>query len=109
MPFELLPIVEGGDSHPCGCCSPSRTQLCKDSRIAVGFGDARLTKDGETVWQESGHEWDECMTVEEAEEIARLDPDHDWRIVLHGPLRGATYQRQGDMAWLMVEKNEGFA
>jgi hypothetical protein len=49
------------------------------------------------------------MTVAQAEELAKADPDHDWRIVLHGPLRGMTYQRHGDTQWMLVEKNEGFA
>jgi hypothetical protein len=70
---------------------------------------AALMKDGEYVWMEHNHEWDKCMTVAQAEELAAADPDHDWRIVLHGPLRGSTYQRHGEMQWMLVEKNQGFA
>ena len=33
----------------------------------------------------------------------------DWRIVLHGPLSGRTYQRHGPGRWMLVEKSEGFA
>lgn len=84
-------------------------QLCKESRISVGFGCAALTKDGEYVWMEHNHEWDDCMTVEQAEELAAAEPDPDWRIMLHGPLRGSTYQRHGKMQWMLVEKNNGFA
>lgn len=75
----------------------------------MGFGMAALTKDDECVWMEQNHEWDECMTVAQAEELAAADPDHDWRIVLHGPLRGSTYQRHGEMQWMLIEKNQGFA
>jgi len=109
MPFELMPVIEGGQS--CGClnCGATKTQLCGDSRIAVGFGAAYLSRDDETVWYEAGQEWEECMTVSEAESLARADPDHDWRIVLHGPLRGATYQRQAEATWLLIETNMGFA
>jgi hypothetical protein len=104
----LLPAIEGGPA-PCLCCSDTKSQICAESRIAVGFGLAELTKDGETIWMEDSHDWEKCMTVAQAEELAKADPDHDWRIVLHGPLRGMTYQRHGDTQWMLVEKNEGFA
>lgn len=75
--------------------------------IAVGFGDARVTKDGETVYKEPEYDgwlWD----TEEAEKLAAEDPDHDWRIVLYAPLYGRTFQRQ-DGHWLLIAENEGFA
>lgn len=109
MSVELLPSIEGGTPSPCLCCGPMKGQLCKESRIAVGFGMAALTKDGEPIWMEEGQDWDDCMTVEQAEELAVAEPDHDWRIILHGPLRGSTYQRHGEMQWVLVEKNQGFA
>ena len=49
------------------------------------------------------------MAFADAEALAAQDPDHDWRIVLHGPLSGRTYQRHGPGQWMLVEKNEGFA
>lgn len=109
MPVELQPAIEGGQPSPCLCCGPRKSQLCADSRIAVGFGFAGLLRDGEVVYQEDGEEWDECMTVAQAEEMAAADPDRDWQIVLHGPLRGSTYQRHGEMQWMLIDKNEGFA
>ena len=109
MSVELMPVIEGGQPSPCLCCGPRKSQLCAESRIAVGFGMAALTKDGECVWMEQSHDWDECMTVAQTEAISAADPDHDWRIVLHGPLRGSTYQRHGEMQWMLIEKNEGFA
>ncbi len=113
MPKELsftpLPAIEGGQPAPCLCCGPRLSQLCEESRIAVGFGYAALTKNGEVIWQENTHEWEDCLTVAQAEALAAADPDNDWRIVLHGPLRGQTYQRHGAMQWMLVEKNEGFA
>lgn len=108
MPFELLPAIEGGFHSGCLCCGPTKSQLCRDNLIAVGFGFAVLTRDGVTVLQEETDSED-FHTVGEAEDLAIADPDHDWRIVLHGPLRGSTYQRQGDMCWILVEKNQGFA
>jgi len=109
MPVELQPAIEGGQPSPCLCCGPRRSQLCADSRIAIGFGFAGLLRDGKVVYQEDGEDWDECMTVAQAEEMAAADPDHDWQIVLHGPLRGSTYQRHGEMQWMLIEKNQGFA
>ena len=107
MSFEKQPVIEGG--HFCGClnCGPMKTQLCRENIIGVGFGSAFLSRDGEVVLDENDS--DDFHTVGEAEDLAAADPDHDWRIVLHGPLRGSTYQRQGEMAWLLIEKNEGFA
>ena len=105
----VIPPIQGGQPSPGLCCGPRKSQLCAESRIAVGFGLAALTRDGEYVWLEDRHSWEECMTVAQAEELAAADPDHDWRIVLHGPLRGSTYQRHGEMQWMLVEMNQGFA
>lgn len=107
MAFEKLPVIEGGQYCGCLLCGPTRTQLCRDSLIAVGFGTAMLTRDGEVMLSEGDS--DDFHTVGEAEDMAILDPEHDWRIVLHGPLRGATYQRQAEATWLLVEQNDGFA
>ena len=77
--------------------------------IAVGFGNAIVTKDGETVYKEPT-EYDErdIWTTAEAEKLAAEDPDHDWRIVLYAPLYGRTFQRQ-DGHWLLIAENRGFA
>jgi hypothetical protein len=83
--------------------------LTPDTYIAVGFGLACITKNGSIVWDANGVELDQCLTVAQAEEMAMADPDSDWQIMMHGPLRGATYQRQGEMNWVMIEKNNGFA
>lgn len=48
-------------------------------------------------------------TVSRVERLARQDPDHDWRIVLLGPLHGEVYQRHGRNQWVLVESNQGFA
>lgn len=51
----------------------------------------------------------EYWQVSDVEKLAAIDPDHDWRVVLHGPLHGETYQRHGPDEWNLVEKNQGFA
>ena len=86
--------------------------------VAVGFGCAQATKDGEVVADGEHSEIvrhgilervERFLTFGDIEELASADPEHDWRIVLHGPLHGETYQRQGPEQWVCVERNEGFA
>lgn len=81
-----------------------------DEIIAVGFGDAHVEKDGEIIYSEpteyDGHSF---WTVQDAENEAMKDPDHDWRIALYAPLRGRTFQRQGKSKWVLVEEDMGFA
>ncbi len=79
-----------------------------DKVIAVGFGSAGVSKDGVTVLHES-QDYEECPTFADAEALAVLDPDHDWRAFLHGPLHGEVYQRQGEAHWVLVARDEGFA
>lgn len=109
MSWEKLPPIE---AHYGGClnCGPRPAKFPADGVIAVGFGCAALHKDGEPVWSELNDVADdELMTGADAEALAAKEPDHDWRIVLHGPLSGRTYQRHGPGQWMLVEKNEGFA
>jgi len=105
---KLPPIA----AHYCGCfnCGPRPAHFPADAVIAVGFGYAALHKDGAPVWSELNDVTeDELMTGADAEALAAQDPDHDWRIVLHGPLSGRTYQRHGPGQWMLVERNDGFA
>jgi hypothetical protein len=107
--WTKLPPLEGGFS---GClnCGYQHDKLKLNMRICVGFGEASVRKDGEFVWEEDGRmEYADCWTVQKAENRARKDPDHDWRITLDAPLSGRTYQRHGKNLWLLVEKNRGFA
>lgn len=79
--------------------------------IAVGFGDALVTKNGKPVYKEPYDFKSEkdFWTVQDAENEAVKDPDNDWRIVLYAPLYGRTFQRQGDGEWVLIEENMGFA
>jgi hypothetical protein len=84
-----------------------------DSIIAVGFGDAGYQRDGETIWCEQADskakEFGDFPTVQTVEDLAKQDPDHDWRIYFIAPLYEAEYQRQGDGLWVLVGKGMGFA
>jgi hypothetical protein len=116
MTWTKLPPLDG-KPNPCAHCPPILPTIALDAIIAVGFGDAHVECDGEEVWREpasppdegSEDEAVEYWEVRDAEIAAAADPDHDWRIVLYGPLHGEVYQRHGPGEWVLVEKNEGFA
>jgi hypothetical protein len=95
-----------------GClnCGPRPDFFPGDGVIAVGFGYAALHRDGEPVWTEDmSDDGGDFMTGARAEELAADDPDHDWQIVLEGPLSGRTYQRHGPNEWVLIAQNLGFA
>lgn len=110
MTWTQLPKLPAR-SNPCVCCPTIPDHAPLDKLIVVGFGDARVTRDGETLLdgeayaQRTGN----FMTFRDAERIASVVPDHDWRVVLNGPLHGETYQRHGPDDWWLVETNNGFA
>lgn len=100
--------------NPCLHCPDPLPTLSMEHHIGVGFGSAYLSCDGKIIFDENecvrdGGDFEDLMTVEQAEKKANLSPNHDWRIVLHGPLHGETYQRQGKGKWVCIEQNEGFA
>lgn len=102
-----LPPVKGG---PAGClnCGVAHDTLPMTAIVAVGFGDAHVERDGEVIFRENSHDA-RFARVRRFENMAARDPDHDWRIVLFGPLHGEAYQRQGPRRWVLVERNRGFA
>ena len=110
MTFAKLPALEG---HPNGClhCPPILAKASMEKDIAVGFGTAGLSRDDDIVidGERAFQRGERVPTFADAEALAIADPDHDWRVTLHGPLHGETYQRQGVGEWVLVESNEGFA
>lgn len=108
---KLNPILseEAGYRSNCGTCGPQPLTFPREGVIAAGFGDAGVTRDGETVWSEAADADAEFWTGEDAEKIAKSNPDHDWRIYIHGPLSDVEYQRQGDGWWVLIKKGQGFA
>jgi hypothetical protein len=104
--WEKLPPVKGGVA---GClnCGLAHDTLPLNAIVAVGFGDAHVSKDGEVVWREDNRK--RLPTLRTFENRAAKDPDHDWRAVLNGPLHGETYQRQGPKEWVLVGRTQGFA
>lgn len=108
MDHEHKPAVEGW-SNPCCNCPPIPTQAPMGKIIAVGFGCAQVTRDGTVVYDGELPDREYFWRFTDAEEAAAADPDHDWRVILHGALHGETYQRQGAGQWVCIERNEGFA
>lgn len=105
--WEKLPAWQGDVYNACLCCPTTERIAPLDMIIAVGFGDAKITKDGETIYREEDS--DDFRTLLEFEQLAQQDPNHDWRAILNGPLRGRTYQRHGKNKWILVDYNGGFA
>ena len=111
MSFEKKPAIQGTFG---GClnCGVRPSHFPDDGLIAVGFGYAALHRDGRPVYTEPSEDVvskSEYMTGAQAEALAATDPDHDWQIVLEGPLSGRTYQRHGPGEWVLIEQNAGFA
>ena len=106
--FEKLPAVDGSIAR-LTCGAGARSDLSMDRTIAVGFGSAGYSRDGQCLWQEGGDEFEDCPTVADVEALAKADPDHDWRISFFAPLYEAEYQRQADGIWVLIRKGEGFA
>lgn len=102
--------IEGG-LNPCLNCPPIPSVAQMDKLIAIGFGTAEVRRNGKMVidGEKEAQEHDRWVTFEDAEQAAEKYPSHDWTVVLHGPLHGETYQRQGPRNWVLVERNEGFA
>jgi len=97
----------------CLCCGSREALLAPDALIAVGFGYAAVTCNGEEIWSENRNmpnatSNDDYWTCRIAERFARSDPDYDWRIVLQGALSDATYQRHGIGRWVLVHQGRGF-
>ena len=88
-----------------------RTTFPMSSEIAVGFGDASLTRDGTVIWRENYYKQAEAdiLTGGKAEEMASKDPDHNWCIHIVGPLTENHYQRQGEKNWVLYFHGLGFA
>ncbi len=107
--WNKLPSIPGFNNS-CFNCPPISPTLKLTRRIAVGFGFAGVTKDGEVVWSEPANAaWKDLPRLRKFENMARKDPNHDWRAVMDGPLHGETYQRHAKNRWVLVLRSKGFA
>ena len=99
-------------------CPPPIPQVAPMTMmIAVGLGMASVQMDGEFVYSDvEVEEFNEIheannpyWTVQDAENEARKDPDHEWIIDMQGPLQGLTFKRMGEGNWVLIDSNKGFA
>jgi len=109
MTWEKLPVLKSAVIG-CGTCGYTPSRLSLESRIFAGFGYADVKKDGVIVYEEQPDvDFDKVPTLQKFENMARKDPDHDWRVHFNLPLREAEYQRQGPNTWMLVKTGMGFA
>lgn len=114
MTWQKLPPIK---DHVGGClnCDHPGELFDLDRIIAVGFGSAGVSRDGQTIadGEQALHRQNEpdghLLTGAVAENLAAVDPEHDWRIYLHGPLSDRVYQRHAPGQWVLVERGQGFA
>jgi hypothetical protein len=108
---KLPPIDKGQVNQGCLCCPTPAIVANLEKVIAVGFGSAECTKNGELIYdgEDDYQHGKDPKTIGDMEAIAAADPENDWRVCFFGPLHGETYQRHGVNTWVMIESNMGFA
>jgi len=80
------------------------------TRIYNGFGGWHIECNGEIIYMPPlNKEWKDFPTLMKFENMARKNPDNDWRAVAYLAMRGVTYQRQGTNRWVLIKSNQGFA
>jgi hypothetical protein len=87
----------------------SDEHLALDAVIGVGLGYAALTRDGWSVYDENGKRHCDLMTVAQAEDLARREPERDWRIHLVSQLENRHYRREGACLWVLYERGHGMS
>ena len=100
------PAIQG-QQQPCLHAGVTESVFPMDGLVAVGFGCAMVSCDGQPMLDEQDSDKD--ITGQDAEDLALQDPDHDWRIVLESPLSERIYQRHDTGRWVLIEQGEGFA
>jgi hypothetical protein len=111
--MTLQPAI-GAVRSGCLCCPPKAESAPLDWDPDPGFGIVFLKRDGETAleymhYHDTVEGGPGTMTVQDFEDRAGADPEHDWRFEIHGSLGGVVYQRHGEGRWVAIEKLEGFA
>ena len=108
MTWEKAPAWTGPLHQGCGNAPGVARTASLDLMIAVGFGQAQVTRDDELIFEEHPRD-EETHYLAEFEALAQADPDHDWRVRLNAPLRDEEYQRHGPGQWVLIQSGPGFA
>ena len=111
MSYRKQQVFKGKIFQGCPHCPPIEGIAPMDTLIAVGFGQAIVTKNDKVIYSEPTNEksWKDHKTLGEIEKEAQKDPDNDYRLILNAPLRDREYQRQGKEKWVLIHSGEGFA
>lgn len=107
---KLPPVANPGFRSGCLNCGPQPPNLHMETTLAVGFGSCTVSKDGTGIYDEGMvPNGEDAPILQKYEDMAKADPDHDWRVAFYGAMSETEYQRQGDEAWVLVKKGDGFA
>lgn len=110
MNWEKKPgLAAGGFQSNCLSGGPQPLALPLEAELSVGFGSCTVMKDETCLYQEQPGANDDPPRLQQFEDLAKADPDHDWQVNFHGAMSEETYQRHGDGLWVLVEKGIGFA
>lgn len=107
MEWQKLPPLEYPPHSGCLNCGSKPLRVPLRYNPHPGFGMVTLLRNGEAV--ETQVDYEKATTFIHFENVARRDPDHDWRVVSDGPLSDVTWQRHGPKEWVAVAKGLGFA
>lgn len=103
------PSIKGG-MGACACCPATVEKLDMHTRMYQAMGGWVIFKDGKQFYMgDFNKEFEEYPTLMKFENLARKEPDVEWRAELNLPLRSGIYQRHGENCWVLIEKGEGFA
>ena len=109
---KLKPLAEPPRSGCLNCGSkPAKLPM---NWLLIFYGGCSLLKNGKTVWaMPFGHGEEEYekkpWTLLKLENMAKKDPNNDYRLSISTPLWGGEWQRQGVKEWVAVKKDMGFA
>ena len=109
--YKKLPVVDRDDVH-IGCLNCSTTQWPKVSMLRKIWGEGTIIKNNKTVYDarmENDVSWENAPTLMKFENMARKDPDADWRYEHISALHEEEYQRQGKNNWVMIRSGMGYA
>lgn len=94
----------------CLCCPKTTDVLNMDTVLYNGFGGYAVYLDRELFYQgDSNGDFDSFLTLSDIEKVVNEKPRGEWKVVLDNPLRGATWLRNMEGKWELIETNQGFA
>lgn len=108
---KKAPVEHPGFQSGCLNCGPTPIELPLEADLCVGFGECSVTRDGVDVYKEEAlaDEDADAPLLKQFEDMAKADPDHDWRVRFSRAMSEEVYQRHGDGRWVLIEKGMGFA